>query len=702
MSWLLYPDVISILIAALSMVGVLCMGFAYGVHHRLAWAQLPAAARDAELGTLVMQREADLLDKEGRLDRLDEQIRDRETKLLERDQLESEAEYWKSQILAAKAEYAGLDQLRSEVDEVRERYRQEIENLADAERQLRETKGVLENTQVRVAEAERRLIQIAEEETRLSEAQSDLVQAVEEMETRLTGKKAEHADQKEALERAQDRLVIIQREVTELESRNERILGELRQNDDRLNATRSELSDLDPTRKQLEDVRGDLQSTEQELKGKRDTLSNLKSEEALLNAEIARKKDAAGESGDTVDNSLDDLLIQPACLDCKGMLARPLPRERESEALHRVRVHMENSGLSFNERVINAFHTSLKTAVISPLTVLAGVSGTGKSQLPRFYSQAMGMHFLKISVQPRWDGPQDLFGFYNYIERRYKATDLSRALVHLDTYNWPEQSYGNQDRMLLVLLDEMNLARVEYYFSEFLSRLEGRPVGDTAGNSDIRRPAEIEIDITKSDKPNRVYAGQNVLFVGTMNEDESTLSLSDKVLDRANLLRFPKPENLKPNLPKQDKEYLAKGFLPKSRWTKDWIRSVESMDKNTFDLVSEKVRDINDIMDRMGRPFGHRMGQAMLHYVANYPFPGGQPDSSKAVESAICDQIELRILPRLRAVLVEENRNHLTKLSEIVESLNDDELFNAIEQAIKRSRDTNGLFVWHGFTREEY
>jgi hypothetical protein len=57
---------------------------------------------------------------------------------------------------------------------------------------------------------------------------------------------------------------------------------------------------------------------------------------------------------------------------------------------------------------------------------LAGVSGTGKSLLPRRYAEAMG--FLQIAVEPRWDSPQDLLGFYNYIEKNYRATDLARII----------------------------------------------------------------------------------------------------------------------------------------------------------------------------------------------------------------------------------------------------------------------------------
>ncbi len=158
----------------------------------------------------------------------------------------------------------------------------------------------------------------------------------------------------------------------------------------------------------------------------------------------------------------------------------------ETDALAALKSYLKHHGLKFHDRTLNAFHTSLKTTQSSPLVVLAGVSGTGKSELPRRYSEAMGMNFLNIAVQPRWDSPQDLFGFYDYLEQRFRPTELTRALIQMDPY-WQEDNRGWQvekkdelkrsnrsGEMLLVLLDEMNLARVEYYFSEFLSRLETR------------------------------------------------------------------------------------------------------------------------------------------------------------------------------------------------------------------------------------
>ena len=175
------------------------------------------------------------------------------------------------------------------------------------------------------------------------------------------------------------------------------------------------------------------------------------------------------------DGAYADLLKDPSrCLDRSLLPSRELPYADEEHALEETWMSLEGVGYHFHKRVLKAFHTSLKCHDINPITVLAGVSGTGKTLLPAAYAEIMGMHPLVIAVQPRWDSPQDMFGFYNYLEKQYKATQLARALVRMDPITpWKSKRERNApERMLLVLLDEMNLARTEYYFSEFLSKLE--------------------------------------------------------------------------------------------------------------------------------------------------------------------------------------------------------------------------------------
>ena len=290
MDWLWYPEVLPILIAILALVGALGLAFIYGVRHRLAWAQLPAAARDPKLATLVIQREAELLEKEERLERVNEQLRDGEARLLERGQPEAEVAYWNSQVVAVKAEHAGLDALRAETEEVRERFRREMENLADAERQAREAKGELEDARMRVAEAERRLGEIAKEEGRAREAHKELVRATAEMETGLTAKGAECKAVLEALDQGRGQLARIEPELKTLAARRQSLHAELRGDEERLATVKAELEALEPGRQVLAEHREALQSVERDLNEKQETLAGLESEEARLNVQIARHR----------------------------------------------------------------------------------------------------------------------------------------------------------------------------------------------------------------------------------------------------------------------------------------------------------------------------------------------------------------------------------------------------------------------------
>ena len=206
----------------------------------------------------------------------------------------------------------------------------------------------------------------------------------------------------------------------------------------------------------------------------------------------------------------------------------------ESEWLATINSNIEKSGLHFEDRLVKAFHTSLKVAEWAPLTVLGGVSGTGKSELPRLYSRFGGLAFMPVPVQPGWDSPSSLFGFFNSVDNRFDATPLLRALAQSQRAG-DEKYPGFNDRVLLVLLDEMNVAHVEQYFSDLLSGLEQRRGEEQAPHLDVGLGAGM--------KPYELKLGRNVLWTGTMNEDETTKSLSDKVLDRANLLHFPRPKS---------------------------------------------------------------------------------------------------------------------------------------------------------------
>ena len=221
---------------------------------------------------------------------------------------------------------------------------------------------------------------------------------------------------------------------------------------------------------QVKDLEKQAERLERQLK--EDRLARDSAQQALAHAktELARVEGVTNEKKrfiaevDERRNTNDDCwkdLDAPYILNAPQLKASKL---REDDWLQTFCGNLETHSIRFNERSVKAFHTGLKCADVSSLVVLAGISGTGKSLLPELYAAALGMNFMSVAVQPRWDGPQDLFGFYNYMEGRYKATELARLLWQFDRYNNPPSNPSQNVPMNLVLLDEMNLARVEYYF----------------------------------------------------------------------------------------------------------------------------------------------------------------------------------------------------------------------------------------------
>jgi uncharacterized coiled-coil DUF342 family protein len=408
------------------------------------------------------------------------------------------------------------------------------------------------------------------------------------------------------------------------------------------------------------------------------------------------------------DDSYSDLFeVQPDCLSVDRKETYEIGKLSEEETLSRLIEYLDNQGYFFSDRVINAFHTSIKINEINPLTVLAGISGTGKSLLPIKYAEAFGMHKLLVSVQPRWDSPQDLFGFYNYLEKSYKATDLSRALIRMDEYNFQIEEYPqlkNQKRsdgMLLVLLDEMNLARTEYYFSEFLSKLEMRRLINDSNNKADRASAEFELEIgqgTESDSRLKLWVGSNVIFVGTMNEDESTQTLSDKVLDRANVLRFGKPpDHSNRSIANNNSDQLV-SYLSYDQW-KSWIQPNTKLETALWrSETDEWIKKLNNALEHVSRPFGYRVKDSINAYIVNYP----GVERGNRYKTAMADQIEQKIIPKLRGLDLgsETTIEALEEIKTVIDTLEDTDLSEAFEKCSVEDRSSEGLFIWKGITRE--
>ncbi len=347
------------------------------------------------------------------------------------------------------------------------------------------------------------------------------------------------------------------------------------------------------------------------------------------------------------------------------------------------------AGMRFPRRLVHAFHTSLKSAELSPITVLAGVSGTGKSELPRLYSRFGGFGFLSLAVQPNWDSPQSLFGFFNSVDNRFNATTLLRGLAQSQYSPDSEHPHGFADRPLLVLLDEMNLAYVEQYFSDILSKLEQR-----RGEADVF----LDLDLGAGMAPYSLRLGRNVLWVGTMNEDETTKALSDKVIDRSNLLYFPRPRTLhgRKDMTLGPEERL----LPMETWN-SWIRVGGVLDEAVQDRLRTALERINGHLENVGRALGHRVWQSVVSYVSNHPdvLVAKENKDEEALKRATArafeDQLVQKVMPKLRGIETSGNSKRLC-LEPIGKELADPELALSLTEDFQIAcRVGNGAFVWN-------
>lgn len=199
---------------------------------------------------------------------------------------------------------------------------------------------------------------------------------------------------------------------------------------------------------------------------------------------------------------------------------------KEEEFLQEFKVKTRELGLFYSEKDLYNFHIAMKT---QSLVILAGMSGTGKSQLVNAYAKALRLPTSQvnfISVRPSWTDDSDLIGYPDTLHNVYRPGDsgLVNTLIRAE---------NEKENLFIVCFDEMNLARVEHYFAQFLSVLETDTRVLKLYNEDLQH----RFYNNEQYKPS-ISIRENVMFVGTVNIDETTHQFSDKVLDRANVIEL--------------------------------------------------------------------------------------------------------------------------------------------------------------------
>lgn len=255
--------------------------------------------------------------------------------------------------------------------------------------------------------------------------------------------------------------------------------------------------------------------------------------------------------------------------------------------------------LFYDIKTIRLFISAFSSA---RLVILQGISGTGKTSLPYAFGKFLQNPVTLASVQPSWRDRTELFGYFNEFTKRFNETEVLKALY--------EATYTNE--VCVIILDEMNIARVEYYFAEMLSILE-MPIRDL-----------WIVDLVASgwpDDPKHIVKGrfklpQNMYYVGTVNMDDSTFAISDKVYDRGMPININQKGKY---FPAPDTEPIKIGF--------DYLESLYKEAKETHQ-VSQEVLDKLELLDdyvikHFRLAFGNRILKQLTEFIPTYVATGG-------------------------------------------------------------------------------
>ena len=276
-----------------------------------------------------------------------------------------------------------------------------------------------------------------------------------------------------------------------------------------------------------------------------------------------------------------------------------------------------NKHLYYSIDDIRSFIANLAT---SKIMILQGMSGTGKTSIALAFEDFIGNQTTVIAVQPMRKERSDLVGYFNEFTKKFNETPLLKELYKSNF----------SDKIFIIVLDEVNIARIEYYFAEFLSLLEYPNLE--------QRTLEITNDKWNKDpkllKDGRLLIKPNVYFLGTANNDESTFSISDKVYDRAMILNLDKKAEVFDGKA-QDKIKLSNTNF------EELVKNAQNSYKNT-EKLEQWIEIFNKIiMQDFGINFGNRMINQLKTYVPTYMACGGKE------EDAFDDFVSKKILRKL-------------------------------------------------------
>ena len=310
--------------------------------------------------------------------------------------------------------------------------------------------------------------------------------------------------------------------------------------------------------------------------------------------------------------------------------------------------------LYYSVETIRVFFASLAASEkASRLLILQGLSGTGKSSLPRLVAEALNMECRLVSVQPSWRDNRELLGYDNDFTNRFKETEFTK-------YLYEASALPNRRKLYLIVLDEMNLARIEYYFADFLSVLE-KPnqtewkVPLVSGYSELEEDQKPKY-LDYSNEAANICVTSNIWFVGTANNDDSTSLITDKVYDRGQILDMDRREDGFPGNKVQTVSMDVEELVGLFHNAKKSSNMLTEEDK-------KKIKEVDEYLKEMDITFGNRIMSQMDDFIPVYIACGGTKDA--AIDYFITHKILRKLEERYEPYLLSELENLQIGLNEI-------------------------------------
>lgn len=453
--------------------------------------------------------------------------------------------------------------------------------------------------------------------------------------------------------------------VAMLEKKYERFLqGKMEEQEKKLHNLQNEVSAIQTEINTL------MESRQKE----QDMLNSLQEEKKELEKQYLHYKDL-GIISDNINTELNDKTEYP---------------NEFKQLVEDVWGYLWKKNLYYEKSTVTYFMNALRT---QQLTVLWGKPGTGKTSLPRAVAEAIQAKCICVQVQSNWTDNQDLLGFYNVVDKRYVSTQFLDSLIEAAKH--PEQMY-------IILLDEMNLSNIEYYFSEMLNvftwdeaytlhlyskRLRERAQKDLKDAEEQgKETSELTAVLTDMNiyKPEFTIP-ENVRFVGTLNTDATTKTISPKVVDRSCLIElqtisYEKKEEEKKFLPEQITLDGNKLMVSANKFK---IKKSPSKQSQEFKEIIEQIRKT---LDKAGISVSNRVDL----YIDQWT--GWSDDNCVEIDEIVLE----KILPLIDIDNNEENKEIIKNLKDkILEDCNCEKSLIKIEKMEKQAKKNyNRIMYW--------